>query len=408
KLVFIKMIHFKISAPGRMSLFGEHAVKHKKNSITASIDLRTTMTFTDLSHLPSKNNIEIDFPQIYLHLNIPLQEFLKFYNKSIQNIKLLREQVVRFTNSLYSPLHRKEIVQTFYYLLVYILYKEQITISSFKIYVSTKFMIDEEFACLSSFTVCLTACLLHWSRVQKGITGKFQNTDFEKIQSYAARCEEISPASGMIDVTACVYGSIIEHRIGIMTLISLHKMPKIMILLIDSKVTQNLDCQTQRVTELMNIFPTIGNLILKNIDIVTIMAHNILRKINKMYNVNNISLKHISQKNEELNIYINHNQRLLQMLGVSYDRLDEICTIAQKFKLFGKYTDIGNGRYAYIWCPLYTDKEIFIELLWDELKKYDCDIMKVYLSCCGVKIESEIESACNKEAVVCCDEHSNK
>ncbi|KYN37134.1 Mevalonate kinase [Trachymyrmex septentrionalis] len=401
------MIHFKISAPGRMSLFGEHAVKYKKNSITASIDLRTTMTFTDLSHLPSKNSIEIDFPQIYIHLNIPLQEFLKFYNNSIQNMKLLHEQIVRFTNNLYSPPYRKEIVQTFYYLLVYILYKEQITISSFKIYVSTKFMIDEEFACLSSFTVCLTACLLHWSRVQKGIIGKFQDTDFKKIQSYAARCEEISPASGKIDVTACVYGSIIEQRLGIMTLISLHKMPKIMILLIDSKVTQNLDCQTQRVTELINIFPQIGNLILKNIDIATIMAHNIFKKINKMYS-NNISFKRISQTNEELNIYISHNQKLLQMLGVSYDRLNEICAIAQKFKLFGKYTDIGNGRYAYVWCPLYTDKETFIELLWNELKKYDCDIMKVYLSCCGVKIESEIESACSKETIVCCDEHSNK
>jgi len=108
---------------------------------------------------------------MYIYL-VPFQEFLKFYNDCVENIELLREQVLRFTNG-YNPAHRRVIIQTFYYLLVYIIYKEQIEIKSFNMHLYTELMINEEFACPASFTVCLSACLIHWSCLQKSAHDTF-------------------------------------------------------------------------------------------------------------------------------------------------------------------------------------------------------------------------------------------
>jgi len=72
------------------------------------------------------------------------------------------------------------------------------------------------------------------------------------------------------------------------------------------------------------------------------------------------------------------------MLDVSY-HLNEIYAIAQKHGLSGKYTDFGNGRYAYIWCPL--NKNIAISSYIFELNMHSYDVMMRNLFCSGVKIE---------------------
>jgi len=80
------------------------------------------------------------------------------------------------------------------------------------------------------------------------------------------------------------------------------------------------------------------------------------------------------------------SQILLQMLDVSYNHLDEICAMAQKHKLSGKYTDFGNGRYAYIWCPSCINI-IHITSFINELNTRGFNIIKTNLLCNGVLIE---------------------
>jgi len=78
------------------------------------------------------------------------------------------------------------------------------------------------------------------------------------------------------------------------------------------------------------------------------------------------------------------NHRLLQMLGVSYFQLDQICAMAQKYGLSGKYADINNGKYAYIWYP-YT-KSLNITIFMEELKTHGFNVKQTNLLCTGVKI----------------------
>lgn len=89
------MIEFKISAPSRLSLFGEHAVKHGKKGLTASVDIRTTLTFKELSSSHSSSILQIEVPQLSTLFNIPLPEFQKFYNNCVPNMHLLREKVLQ-------------------------------------------------------------------------------------------------------------------------------------------------------------------------------------------------------------------------------------------------------------------------------------------------------------------------
>jgi len=118
---------------------------------------------------------------------IPLQRFLNFYN-NYENRELLHEQMWQFT-SLYSSGNRRVILQIFY-LLIFISYKEQIQLKSFKIVIFTESIMDKKFICPASFKVCLVACLLHWSRLQKGISNTFDGTDLKEIHTYILRCED--------------------------------------------------------------------------------------------------------------------------------------------------------------------------------------------------------------------------
>jgi len=77
---------------------------------------------------------------------------------------------------------------------------------------------------------------------------------------------------------------------------------------------------------------------------------------------------------------VRFNHILLNLLNISHVHLNRISATAQKYGLFGKYTDIGNGRYAYIWlnsCD-YLSK-ILVILLSLKLKRIGYDVTKTNL-----------------------------
>jgi len=79
------------------------------------------------------------------------------------------------------------------------------------------------------------------------------------------------------------------------------------------------------------------------------------------------------------------NQSLLRMSDASNDHLDKICAMAEKYGLSAKYTDLGNGRYAYVWCSLNRDIELSSYI--NELNAHGFDVLTTDLFCTGVKID---------------------
>lgn len=306
------MIEFKISAPGRLSLFGEHVMNYGNSGLTAGINLRTTLTFIELPYLCLEGIIQVEFDQIDLFLSIPLRQFLDFYRNCTINENDLHDQVLRFITSnrcSFRTEHQRAIAQAFIYLLVYISRRENIDVKSFYVRLSTQLIIDRKTVCLASSTVCLAACFLYWSNLQKGAIDNFDNSDLNKIHSYAIRCEKISRESGMIDVAACTYGSIIQHRFGeILRIIPMYEMLTVTILLVDSGQTQDLEAQTQRVAELVNTYPKFARSVFSIIDFVTSIASDVFQQLAPIYAHDEFGLE-----TKRLTLMMQHN-----LLAVSF------------------------------------------------------------------------------------------
>jgi len=291
------MIQFQISAPTSLNLFGEHS----DNILRASMDLRTTLNFQELN---SSNNIEINFPKVNIFHKMPLPVFLKFYDNCVKNIEQLHLQVLLFTYSF--ALHEQRFLQIFYYLLIYIMYKEQIAeIKEFRIDLSTKLLINKKFFCPASLKVCLAACLLHWTRLQKNIQNTFDDTDLKAICIYAKSCENTVSELDIIDIRVCTYGLMIQYdkeRNIFKTL----NLPRIMILLVDSKQTQDVEVQNEKITELATMLPQIKISIVTNINKVTNKAADTFKKIFDIYNAEQlppeIKHQHFLQQYEQLGV----------------------------------------------------------------------------------------------------------
>jgi len=280
------MYEFQISAPASLNLFGEHT----KNILRTSIDLRTMINFQIYSILSSNDSIEIDVPQINIVLKKPLHDFREFYNYYVTN-KKLNTQMSLFTGLFNSD--QKKVLQIFYYLLVYIIYEERIEIKPFSIHLHT-LPPNEKFIPLASLKVCIAACLLHWSRLQKGIQNNFDATDLEKIYTYAMSCKDIQKISKLdeIDIIVCTYGTMVRYDMEQKIRKSLY-LPMMTILLVDSKQTHDIEALNQRVIELKSMLPDATNFILNGIDIITNMIADTFQIIIDTYKNNELSVEMI-------------------------------------------------------------------------------------------------------------------
>lgn len=323
------MEQFQISAPGRLCLLGERT------------DLRTRLKFIQ-TPIRSINNIEIYFPKIKLSFKISINNFTLIFNKCVNNMS--HKNVFDFIGSyepeiLYSE-EQKIFLNSFFYLLGYMIHKEKIKIKSFTINLSTQLMMDDHFVCPASFVVCLAACLLHWSRLQKGICRAFEITDLTKIYTYAAHCDKIFYKSTLTDVIVSTFGYLMTYQIDKNErLILLLDLPNMTILLIIDSIRVQNEINQERWEELVRKFSNIVNFILDNNNYCPVIINC------------DCTLK-------ELDIYVNDFLTINKVVInncplVQHERLEKMYTIAKE-----EHPEVMKDvPHVCVWSPVYTNRE---------------------------------------------------
>ncbi|KAL6257892.1 hypothetical protein P5V15_011491 [Pogonomyrmex californicus] len=386
------MYKFNISAPGKVSLYGDSIKGSNKTCVTASLNVRTRLSFASLPpKVVPKECIQLDFSRICLQMKIPLNSFLLYFfykNFSHQRSALeIYNQVKRYVQMLsgcsgnYDPsdLQHRLSLEAFFSLLIVIAYEQNINItSSFIVKVSTELPFGHGLASSSSFVVCLAACFWRWSLLQKGIACyEFSHNDLVKIAIHAIYCDEkiYNNTKCPLDIFVIVKGGITVHENNAVLKIYQH-FPSVKILLVysivDEKVDENREINLKNHPDLKSVLDSISNLSRTSIDVFEKMKND----------TDNVSVElDTFPKNyyDELAELIRMNQGLLKVLNVPHGNVDLICALAQEHFLQGKMTN-STGECILILLP----PDITVDYL-DKLINIfeDCDFLVVITTLCG-------------------------
>lgn len=265
------MIKFKVSAPGKIILYGDNLAMYERNVVAASLDLRTTLKFYEL---PNKESIiHLDLPDINLSLIVSLEFVLNFFFDNhvdvTDNIKLLKHVQYFITeNGMWTTYEQRFSLQTFFFLFINMIHYEKLQTKSFYIYLTTQLPIGSGLGSSSSFAVCIAACFLQWGRLQKGDVGGFSDIHIEIISEYVKSCEEVVQNYVIqADNDVCSYGQVVRYyydykQKGVQIL----DVPKLNIILIDSRISKNKHEQMEQMATL-NCNVNITNMLNKINDI---------------------------------------------------------------------------------------------------------------------------------------------
>ncbi|XP_029178955.1 mevalonate kinase-like [Nylanderia fulva] len=380
------MIKFKVSAPGRMILCGDHMMMYGKHVVAASLNLRTNLEFFELLDEPT-DIVKIEFPDIDLSLNLSLEVVFDFFFAEntlyiLEDDVTLLQHVQYFiiSRGLWKTYAQKFSLQTFLYLFLHIAYHNELNVKSFRVRLTTQLPIHANLGSSSSFATCLAGCFIHWARLQKGPHSEFDDFDLENIISYVKNCEEILQNYTFgVDHEICVEGQVFRFQNSLSgSIIKVMDVPNMKILLVDSKIRLNKLEEMSRMAYMTNSNPKAVKIILNIMDRLSLRICIKLNAINYFRN----NLQQLESLYKTLGVSIESYQETLYELGLSHPKLDAICSIAKNHGFVGKLT--GLSGYAYILLPPNTPRENIKDLK-TNLTTEGFSFIMTSVSCEGVK-----------------------
>lgn len=352
---------FKVSAPAKIILYGEHSVVHHKLALAGCLGLRTNLTFEDLPH---DNGIVLSLPSIQLEYIIPFKDFKEFLDKplpttadgfNLHKPDLLDHQThLRNVEAFFARLSdfkllndsQKNALISFLYLCVAMFGSaDRLNLGPFKLSVTTNIVIGASMGSSAAFVVCLSGAFLYRIKTAQACPGdpivRFEQQDLELASDWAFCAEKImhGTPSG-IDNSVCTFGSVIAFRRGTKPRATKFTRP-LRLLLIDTRVPRSTATLVARVLRAKERFPRPIDRILDSMDEVAQAALDTLEKIEATEDDD--VMRNCYDDLGEL-AEINHG--LLRVLNVSHPSLEEIISILKGNNLKGKLTGGGGGGYA--------------------------------------------------------------
>ncbi|EFN62321.1 Mevalonate kinase [Camponotus floridanus] len=233
------------------------------------------------------------------------------------------------------------------------------------------------FGSSTSFALCLAACFLHWSRLQRGDHNEFSMEEKGLIGASAMYCRKGTRSSMCLldsSVGLCGNVAIIYELFGYLHHNkSTFPMPTMRILLVDSTVRQNKYDQIEHVARLKCLYPEFTN---RCLDVIDEVSRNI------------IAMLELNDRFDILQDYVQSNQHMLYKLNLSNDKLNHIFYIAyvHGYRSVGKLTGIGEKKFAYILLrPGISEGEI--DNISAHIESHNFPVTVTSISCDGVRIE---------------------
>ncbi|KAL6716465.1 Mevalonate kinase [Lecanora helva] len=351
---------FMTSAPGKVIVYGEHAVVHGKAAIAAAISLRSYLLVETLSK--SKRTVSLRFSDIGLDHTWEIDSLPWSIFADPDHKKMYYDRVTSLDSHLIGAIQphlasvspdappeiRKQhqgAATTFLYLFL------SLGNQSFpgSIYaLRSTIPIGAGLGSSASISVCLSAALLLQIRT---LAGPHQDQppdeatlQLERINHWAfvgEMCLHGNPSG--VDNTVSVGGkAVLFKRTNYNkppTVTHLRTFPELPLLLVNTKQTRSTAKEVAKVGALKEKLPEVTELILNAIDRVTESAHELLASTNF-----DDKDPHAAQK---LGALMNINHGLLVSLGVSHPKLDRVRELVDAVGIgWTKLTGAGGGGSA--------------------------------------------------------------
>ncbi|BES91976.1 mevalonate kinase [Nesidiocoris tenuis] len=393
-------LSFSISAPGKIILIGEHSVVYNKQGLASAIDKRTYLHFKEhrLAHDQITYNLlnkitEWDFRSVYnlITLDKPLavgvKEFSIFtpelfrHDEFVDLIQEFVNQKVEEGTDAY-----KSLVGLFYIVLG-MLWCTDVNMTPFDIEMMTDLTIGAGTGSSASFAACIAGAVYHYIRLkafEKHGAGEFNisyemfkpykmtlsahycgfsEEDKEVINKWAYCVEKIMHGSPSgLDNTVCVYGNAVlinplGRKEGESNLRPLSNFPTVRILLINSGIPRKTRDVVRKVADLKRSCPDAVGAVINAMGVV---ANEFIKNLMGIQDGAEPSPTQ-EEVFRQIETLIDLQQGLLNTIGVSHPRLEEICFITARRGLHSKLTGAGGGGYAFTLLPPDASEERVIQ-----------------------------------------------
>ncbi|CAJ0580648.1 unnamed protein product, partial [Mesorhabditis spiculigera] len=432
-----------VSAPGKIILFGEHAVVYGRTAIAGSIDLRTYVSlFTS-----ADGRIYLSLPDLGVEKTWMLKDLLRAGERLASEYPVEEDQAPSL--EVLVPIARKLsgscedqcgvqhlAILAFWYLLLGVVHRKR-DLLAVKCTVRFKLPSCVGLGSSGAYCVCIATALLQTAGLipppsiptDDDGTLTWEEKDLDTIRKWATSAESLihGRASGL-DAAVCTYGGVASYKPGT-PIEHLKNLPELRVILVNSKVERNTSRMVQTVKERLKKFPEVVEAIFTSIDAISREAAKILHRPEENGeggpsenggcsehdhhslqptrggSVRSTSLASYvaggkrgssasaisaaSERGEhadtftKLNDLCRINNQLLIGLGVGHPKVEQICTTLARYGIHPKMTGAGGGGSVFAFLKPDTPPTL-LEMISNELSKLGYEVWQPPLGGPGV------------------------
>ncbi|KAJ2538488.1 Mevalonate kinase, partial [Coemansia sp. RSA 1933] len=335
---------FVVSAPGKVILFGEHAVVYGKTAIASSLDMRAYALVA-----PRKDGkVRVLLPDVNVDIVFGVEALARVDVSGLDHPTEIEALVPEAIEIPDGP--GRTAVLSFVYLYSGIFVgTTRPSAGGFSVCVRSLLPVGSGLGSSAALNVTLSAALLRIS----GRIGPHAETEEEKqlVNEWAFRGEQVAHGTPSgIDNAVATYGGFLRYTKG-QTPVSLASTRALDVLITNTNVPKSTKALVAGVRTLRDRFPAIIDPVLDSIHAISMRAADLFQSAGDASDGSADAQQQTEELETQLRDIIGLNHALLSALGVSHPSLERIREITASANLASKLTGAGGGGCALTLVP---------------------------------------------------------